>query len=166
WWKGLPARRTFPAAALGELVTVVLPDLARRTIVEVRSRRLPPVVRDLAPRIVLRLDQVAGGLSVLPALVYGSPPVARIDGGRMVHLGGPVPVRDAPSEQRALERLRSELGLLPGRRTSYTGADAPRFVDKLKRWRGDLSGDAAGIVKPAVTLRPRLAVSGDADGEN
>ena len=123
-----------------------------------RSRRLPPVVRDLAPRVVLRLDQVAGGLSVLPALVYGSPPVARIDGERLVHLGGPVPIRDAPSEQRALERLRSELGLLPGRRTNYTGADAPRFVDKLKRWRGDLSGDAAGIVKPQVTLQPRLSV--------
>jgi superfamily II DNA or RNA helicase len=124
-------------------------------------------VRDLVPRVVLRLDQVAGGLSVLPALVYGSPPVARIDGERLVHLGGPVPIRDAPSEQRALERLRSELGLLPGRRTSYTGADAPRFVDKLKRWRGDLSGDAAGIVKPQVMLQPRLSVvagvGGDAD---
>ncbi len=159
WLNGLPMRRSFPATALGELVTVVLPDLARRTIVDVRSRRLPPVVRDLAPRVVLRLDQVAGGLSVLPALVYGSPPVARIDAGKMVHLGGPVPVRDAPSEQRALERLRSELGLLPGRRTNYTGADAPRFVDKLKRWRGDLAGDAAGIVKPSVTLQPQLSVS-------
>jgi superfamily II DNA or RNA helicase len=158
WLHGLPRREAFPAAALGELVTKRLPDLARRTILDVRSRRLPPVVRDLAPRVVLRLDQIAGGLSVLPALVYGSPPVARIDGDRLVHLGGPVPIRDAPSEQRALERLRSELGLLPGRRTSYTGADAPRFVDKLKRWRGDLSGDAAGIVKPQVTLQPRLSV--------
>ena len=158
WLRGLPRREAFPAVALGELVTKRLPDLARRTILDVRSRRLPAVVRDLAPRVVLRLDQIAGGLSVLPALVYGSPPVARIDGDRLVHLGGPVPIRDAPSEQRALERLRSELGLLPGRRTSYTGADAPRFVDKLKRWRGDLSGDAAGIVKPQVTLQPRLSV--------
>ncbi len=167
WLRGLPRREAYPAVALGELVTKRLPDLARRTILDVRSRRLPPVVRDLAPRVVLRLDQVAGGLSVLPALVYGSPPVARIDGDRLVHLGGPVPIRDAPSEQRAVERLRSELGLLPGRRTNYTGADAPRFVDKLKRWRGDLSGDAAGIVKPQVTLEPRLSVfagvGGDAD---
>ena len=162
-----PGARHSPASALGELVTKRLPDLARRTILDVRSRRLPPVVRDLAPRVVLRLDQIAGGLSVLPALVYGSPPVARIDGDRLIHLGGPVPIRDAPSEQRALERLRSELGLLPGRRTNYTGVDAPRFVDKLKRWRGDLSGDAAGIVKPQVTLQPRLSVvagvGGDAD---
>ena len=79
WLRGLPRREVFPAAALGELVTKLLPDLARRTMLDVRSRRLPPVVRDLAPRVVLRLDQIAGGLSVLPTLVYGSPPVARID---------------------------------------------------------------------------------------
>ncbi len=159
WLQGLPKRESFGQTQFGELVTKRLPDLARRTLLDVRSRRLPPVVRDLAPRVVLRLDQIAGGLSVLPALVYGSPPVARIDADRLVHLGGPVPVRDAPSEQRALERLRSELGLLPGRRTNYSGADAPRFIDKLKRWRGDLSGDAAGIVKPQVTLQPRLSVA-------
>ena len=78
---------------------------------------------------------------MLPTLVYGSPPVARIDDGKLVHLRGPVPVRDAPAEQRALERLREELDLLPGRRTTYDGRDAPRFVEKLKRWRGDLSGE-------------------------
>ena len=110
-----------------------------------RSERLPPVVRDLAPRIVLQLDQTARrGLSVLPALVYGSPPVARIDAGKLVYLRGPVPLRDVPAERRAVERLRDELDLLPGRRTSYDGADAPRFVEKLERWRGDLAGDAAG----------------------
>ena len=95
---------------------------------------------------------------MLPALVYGSPPVARIDAGKLVYLRGPVPLRDVPAEGRAVERLRAELDLLPGRRTTYDGADAPRFVAKLGRWRGDLAGDAAGIVKPAATLEPRLRV--------
>jgi hypothetical protein len=158
WLQNLPVRRMFAAAEMGELVTVVLPDLARRTALEVRSDRLPPVVRNLAPRIVLKLDQTATGLSVLPALVYGSPPVARIDAGKLVYLRGPVPLRDVPAEGRVVERLRAELDLLPGRRTSYDGADAPRFVAKLARWRGDLAGDAAGIVKPAATLEPRLRV--------
>ena len=158
WLQNLPVRRSFAAAEMGELVTVVLPDLARRTTLDVRSDRLPPVVRNLAPRIVLKLDQTATGLSVLPALVYGSPPVARIDAGKLVYLRGPVPLRDVPAEGRAVERLRAELDLLPGRRTSYDGADAPRFVAKLGRWRGDLAGDAAGIVKPAVSLEPRLRV--------
>ena len=163
----LPVRRTFGAADLGELVTVVLPDLARRTVIDVRSRRLPPVVRDLEPRIVLQLDQIdaasGGGLSVLPALVYGSPPCARVDGGKLVYLRGPVPLRDQPAERRALERLRADLDLLPGRRTSYSGPDAPRFVEKLKRWRGDLSGGAAGVVKPTAKLEPRLHLTTDGD---
>ena len=158
WLQNLPVRRSFAPAEMAELLTVVLPDLARRTAVDVRSTRLPPVVRNLAPRIVLKLDQTATGLSVLPALVYGSPPVARIDAGKLVYLRGPVPLRDVPAEGRAVERLRAELDLLPGRRTSYDGADAPRFVAKLGRWRGDLAGDAAGIVKPTATLAPRLRV--------
>jgi hypothetical protein len=158
WLQNLPQRRTFAAAAMGELVTVVLPDLARRAALDVRSNRLPAVVRNLAPRIVLQLDQTATGLSVLPALVYGSPPVARIDAGKLVYLRGPIPLRDVPAEGRVVERLRAELDLLPGRRTSYDGADAPRFVAKLGRWRGDLAGDAAGIVKPAASLEPRLRV--------
>jgi SNF2 family DNA or RNA helicase len=76
----------------------------------------------------------------------------------MIYLRGPVPLRDVPAEGRAVERLRAELDLLPGRRTTYDAADAPRFVAKLGRWRGDLAGDAAGIVKPAATLEPRLRV--------
>jgi superfamily II DNA or RNA helicase len=162
----LPSRRAFGPAQLGELLTVVLPDLAKRAVLDVRSTRLPPVVRDLTPRIVLQMDQIdAGGLSVLPALVYGSPPCARVDGGKLVYLRGPVPLRDPAAERQAVERLRAQLDLLPGRRTTFAGADAPRFIEKLKRWRGDLSGRAAGIVKPAATLEPRLSVVAGADGE-
>ena len=154
--QNLPIRRSFSGAEIGELVTTVLPDLARRAVVDIQSNRLPSVARDLAPRIVLDLDQIDGGLSVLPTLVYGAPPVARIDAGKLVYLRGPVPLRDAPAEQRAIERLRGELDLVVGRRTTFDARDAPRFVEKLKRWRGDLAGRAAGVVKPAASLVPRL----------
>ncbi|HXU02164.1 MAG TPA: DEAD/DEAH box helicase [Polyangia bacterium] len=164
WLQNLPIRRAFSPAEMGELVTKVLPDLARRTIVDIQSTRLPTVARDLVPRVVLDLDQVEGGLSVLPTLVYGAPPVARVDAGKLVYLRGPVPLRDVPAEQRAVERLRSDLDLVVGRRTTFDARDAPRFVEKLKRWRGDLAGRAAGVVKPAATLVPRLSVAGtDAD---
>jgi superfamily II DNA or RNA helicase len=158
WLQNLPIRRSFSAAEMGELVTVVLPDLARRAVVDVRSDRLPTVARDLVPRIVLDLDQIEGGLSVLPTLVYGAPPVARVDAGKLVYLRGPVPLRDVAAEQRAVERLRGELDLVVGRRMTFDARDAPRFVEKLKRWRGDLAGRAAGVVKPAATLVPRLRV--------
>jgi hypothetical protein len=161
WLQNLPIRRSFSGAERGELVTTVLPDLARRAVVDIQSDRLPPVARDLVPRIVLDLDQVEGGLSVLPTLVYGAPPVARIDAGKMVYLRGPVPLRDVAAEQRVVERLRAELELVVGRRTTFEAKDAPRFVERLKRWRGDLAGRAAGIVKPAATLSPQLRVAGD-----
>jgi superfamily II DNA or RNA helicase len=163
----LPTRRTFGAADFAELVTVVMPDLARRTVLDNRSARLPPVVRDLEPRIVLELNQLepatGGGIGVLPTLVYGSPPCARVDGPRLVHLRGPVPLRNPSAERRAVERLRADLDLLPGRRTTYGPADTPRFIEKLKRWRGDLAGGAAGVVKPTVTLEPRLSLVTEGD---
>src|SRR5262249_41957988 len=82
----------------------------------------------------------------------GAPPVARIDAGKMVYLRGPVPLRDVAAEQRVVERLRAELELVVGRRTTFDAKDAPRVVERLKRWRGDLSGRAAGSVKPGAEV--------------
>ncbi|HEY5283980.1 MAG TPA: DEAD/DEAH box helicase, partial [Polyangia bacterium] len=97
-------------------------------------------------------------LAVLPQLVYGNPPCARIDDGRMVHLTGPVPVRDEAAERRLAEKLRSDLNLLCGRRTTFEGADTARFVDRLKRWRGELAGDGAKLIGARVRLEPKLRV--------
>ncbi|HEY4185722.1 MAG TPA: helicase, partial [Polyangia bacterium] len=94
----LPQVRVVPAAAVGELATKTLPELASRMLVTVRTRRVPAIVRDVPPRIVLTLTQVGAGLTVLPTLVYGHPPTVRIDEGRMTHLKGPVPIRDEAAE--------------------------------------------------------------------
>ncbi len=164
WLKGLPSVRTFSADQLGDFTTKVLPDLARRLNVEVRSTRLPRIDRDLKPRISLELNQLESGLSVIPTLVYGSPPAARIDAGKLVFLGGRVPLRDEPAEQRLVHQLRDELDLLPGRRMTFTGPDMLRFADKLRRWRGGLTGDAAGVVSPGSKLKPVLSVQEGAAG--
>jgi superfamily II DNA or RNA helicase len=154
----LPRVTAYPPAARGTLAATVLPDLARRIPVEIRTRALPPLVRDVPPRLVLDLSQVGDALSVLPTLVYGAPPCARIDDGNLVHLGGPVPVRDPPAERALVTRLREDLDLVPGRRTTFSGVDAPRFALKLRRWRGGLTGNAAGVVGDARQLAPRLEV--------
>ena len=159
--QNLPSVRQYRATQLGEVATRIVPDLYRRMQVELRSKRLPRIVRGIAPRLTLELSQVASSLAVLPKLVYGNPPCARIDDGKMVHLGGSVPVRDEPAERRLLEQLRSDLGLLSGRRTTFTGPDTARFVDKLKRFRAELSGDGAKLVGAHVTLVPNLQVKGD-----
>ncbi|WNG43211.1 DEAD/DEAH box helicase [Archangium minus] len=158
WLQNLPIVRTYSAEQLGEISSKVLPELGRRMPVEVRSRRLPTLDRELKPRILLELNQLESGLSVLPTLVYGAPPSVRIDNGRMVYLRGSVPLRDEAAEQRLIHQLRDELNLVPGRRLTVQGQEMVRWADKLRRWRGDLSGDAASLVSPDVRLRPLLQV--------
>jgi superfamily II DNA or RNA helicase len=158
WLQNLPMVKTYALGQLAELATRVLPELSRRMAVEVRSKRLPKIVRGLNPRLVLDMSQLGSSLAVLPKLVYGNPPCVRIDDGRMVHLSGPVPVRDEPAERRLVEKLRADLDLMPGRRSTFEGADTARFVDKVKRWRGDLAGDGARLLGARVRLEPNMRV--------
>ena len=156
--ENLPQERAFSPSQMGELTGKVLPDLARRMPVDVKSQRLPPIDRALKPRISVELNSLDSGLSVLPTLVYGSPPTVRIDNGRMVHLKGAVPVRDEATEQKLIHELRDELNMVPGRRVTVQGKEAVQLADKLRRWRGGLTGDAARVVSPNLKLRPTLNV--------
>ncbi|SEM14464.1 Helicase conserved C-terminal domain-containing protein [Stigmatella aurantiaca] len=164
WLQNLPIVRTYAPEQLGELSAKVLPELVRRLPVEVRSKRLPSIDRDLKPRIQVELHQLDSGLSVLPTLVYGAPPSVRIDNGKMVYLRGAVPLRDEAAEQRLVHQLRDELNLVPGRRLTVQGPEMVRWADKLRRWRGDLTGDGAGIVSPDVRLRPSLQLESAVSG--
>jgi superfamily II DNA or RNA helicase len=159
--QNLPVVQAYRAPQLGEVSTRMLPDLFRRMQVEVRTGRLPRIVRGISPRLTIELSQVAASLAVLPKLVYGNPPCARIDDGKLVHLGGAVPIRDEAAERRLIEQLRSDLNLVCGRRSTFTGPDTARFVDKLKRFRAELSGDGAQLVGAKVKLLPQLQVKGD-----
>jgi superfamily II DNA or RNA helicase len=164
WLAGLPVVRTFGTDELGALTAKVLPDLWRKLPVEVRSQRIPRVDRELKPRLHVELKQLDTGLSALPTLVYGSPPSVRIDDGRMTYLQGAVPVRDEAAEQRLIHSLREELNLMPGRRVTVHGADMARLVDRLRRWRGELGGDARAVVSPQASLRPVLEVQASSAG--
>uniref|UniRef100_UPI00189122BA SWIM zinc finger family protein n=1 Tax=Myxococcus sp. AB025B TaxID=2562794 RepID=UPI00189122BA len=160
WLNNLPIVRTYGAEQLGELTSKVLPELGRRMPVDVRTKRVPSIDRELKPRILLELHQLESGLSVLPTLVYGAPPAVRIDNGRMVYLRGAVPLRDEAVEQRLVHELREELNLVPGRRVTVQGPEMVRWADKLRRWGGDLAGDGASVVSPDVRLKPSLSVEG------
>ncbi|WNG28965.1 DEAD/DEAH box helicase [Cystobacter fuscus] len=162
WLESLPQEKVFSPAQMGDFTGKVLPDLARRMPVDVKSQRLPPIDRTLKPRISVELNQLDSGLSVLPTLVYGAPPSVRIDNGRMVYLKGAVPVRDEAAEQKLIHQLRDELNMVPGRRVTVQGKEAVQLADKLRRWRGDLTGDAARVVSPDVQLRPVLSVDAGA----
>jgi hypothetical protein len=164
WLEKLPQVKRYPASAAGEVSAQVLPELARRFPVEVTSKRLPRIDATLEPRLILEVNQLEQALSVLPTLVYGTPPHVRIDAGRVVHLRGSVPVRDEAKESRLIQHLRQTLDLVPGRRTTVSGAESIRFADRLRGWRGALTGEAAKKLSPNLTLSPRLKLAEGAAG--
>src|SRR5438093_5041710 len=93
----LPTGRYFAASEALELVTEVLPALRKRLTVDIRTQRLPQLV-SVPPRVVLEVQREGETLTVLPTLVYGEPPTARVDAGRLVHLGGAIPRREEGAE--------------------------------------------------------------------
>ena len=156
----LPRGRSFGPAEVAELVTEVLPALAKRIPLEVRTIRLPrtEVTR---PRLVLDARREDDALSVLATLVYGDPPTARIDAGRLVHLGGSVPLRDLAAEARCLRELQATLDLVPGHRVWLRGEEAMALAERLRGWRGGtVTGGGHAAFFRAAPLVPRLRLEG------
>ncbi len=158
----LPAELRFGPADQHALVTRVLPELGRRIPVEVRTGRLPSVSTGDVPRIELEVVQRGDTLTVLPTLVYGDPPRARVDGDRLVHLGGAVPTRDPAAEHALRLRLRGELDMLPGRRIEAAGKDAFGLSARVSKWLRDdaRTADAARAIplEPEVDLLHGVSV--------
>jgi hypothetical protein len=154
----LPQGRFFAPDEVAELVTTVLPALRQRIPVEIRTQRLPGTVA-VPPRVRIETQRQAETLLVSPSLVYGTPPTARIEGGRLVSLGRQtVPLRDQAAERQLARQLELELGLELGRSERFTGEDAVRFVRRLQTWQGEVQGDGhqAFVLAPALVPRVQL----------
>jgi superfamily II DNA or RNA helicase len=156
----LPLSRRFLPAQLGELVTVVLPEIQKKLAVEIRSKRLPRTTKGDRPRVRMEYSQKEHSLSVLPTLVYGDPARARIDDGKLVHLSGTVPTRDEAAERALVHRLRDELNLVFGRRVDFDGKQAAKFLARLESWSGELD-DTGQEIFHKVPLAPKLSIDGD-----
>jgi superfamily II DNA or RNA helicase len=159
----LPRVRPFPASRVAELVTDVLPSLEQKLVVSIESKKLPRRARAMKPRVLLQLGQSLRGdasLSVVPLLVYGDPPLARIDDNKLVLVQkGEVPMRDEGAERKLLQRLRDELNLVPGRRVDFHGPDARRFTTLLKSW---AVHDPEQTILASAPLQPKI----ESDGEH
>jgi superfamily II DNA or RNA helicase len=154
----LPTGRYFAASEALELVTEVLPALRKRLAVDIRTQRLPQLIA-VPPRVVLEVQREGDILTVLPTLVYGEPPTARVDAGRLVHLGGTIPRRDEVAERHLVQHLRHTLGLVPGHRARFTAAEAVGFAAKLKAWKGEIRGEGHKTFVLAPPLEPRLQLA-------
>ncbi len=151
--------RLIRADEVAELLGEVLPDLETRVPVDVVATRLPTARRE-KPRLVVDLDEAGGQMRALATLVYGDPPVARVDAGRLTHLEGPVPIRDEEEERRLTERLRTAFGLVPGRRVELTTPDALDLVERLDRFDAQVVGDARRRYRREASLVPDLRIDG------
>ncbi len=148
----LPLVRTFSPPELGSLAAEVLPELDKTMEVDVRTSRIPRTGKRDRPRASFELTHEHGALHVLPLVVYGDPPRARVDAGQLVMLSrssrDPVPLRDEPSERALVTRLREELSLVPGRRVRFDGREAAAFAGRLQEFHestpaAHLHGEAA-----------------------
>jgi len=156
-WEKLPNRRHFSQNEFGELVTQVLPLLQRRMIVDVYTDKLPGITRRIPPSVVFDLSAESDTLVVSAHLVYGSPPVARVQNDRLIQIGATAPRRDTAAEKALEHQLRDELDLLVDRPFTLQGLDAAQFSQKLKIWQRRHGNDASlSQPFPVIALIPEI----------
>jgi superfamily II DNA or RNA helicase len=152
----LPQRYDVNPSGYADLTARMLPALAERMVVDVLTSKLPQLGSREQPRMSFDVKYDGDGLSVLPLLVYGDPPRARIDGNRLVHLGGAVPIRDPGAERELIFRLRDQLNMVPGRRVELAGRDAAvaqaRLAEWIRREVAGARGDGAVILDANVSI--------------
>lgn len=152
----LPRGRFYSNDDLALLVTEVIPSLEERIPLEIQTEKLPTTRLGERPRIRIEVGRAGEGLSILPVLVYGKPPVARIDAGRLVLLGGgEVPIRNEAAENAVTSELRSALGLRPGHATRYSASEAIEFATRLE----GISMEVVGTAHHDFQLRGELTAS-------
>jgi superfamily II DNA or RNA helicase len=158
----LPRGRFYSDDDLALLVTEVIPDLEERIPLEIETKKLPSTRRGERPRVRIEIRKDGDGLSILPTLVYGKPPVARIDAGRLLHLGGgEVPIRNVAAENEAISGLRSELGLRPGFATRLSASQSIEFATRLIGTSMEVIGSAHHDFQLRGDLTPSLRVDDD-----
>jgi superfamily II DNA or RNA helicase len=150
-----------PFADAPDLVGRVLPALRERLPVEVPPALLPGA-KQLPARITLQAHVSDGVLEVLPTLVYGDPPSARVDGNKLHYLGGPIALRDLDAEQRLTRLLDQKLGLEMGRRKRLEGEAGLRLAERVRDLSNDVSVSGAGL--DAFTLRGDLTAQLSTEG--
>ena len=158
----LPLSRTFRGTDKAELVTQVIPSLEKKLEVTIATSKLPRTTITARPRIAMDLSHQGHTLSILPTLVYGDPPIARVDGDVLTPLGRDVPVRRRDDERALVARLRDQLNLALGRRVDLDGVDAIRFAQKLRAFQSAIGDEAHAAIFEGKPLAARVVFTDEA----
>ncbi|MCA9700235.1 MAG: hypothetical protein KC431_22105, partial [Myxococcales bacterium] len=175
----------FDDREVGVLVGQILPEVRKHLPVSIDSARLPGGAK-IRPQIQLKTSREGDGLQVLATIVYGDPPIARVDGDRM-RLVEPkkkagkkaeppreLPVRNVRVEKLLRERLRERFGLEPGQRKILGATEAIDLAGKLGQQGAEgelggrdflLSGDAHQDFVETDALEPKLLLSANGEFE-
>jgi superfamily II DNA or RNA helicase len=152
--------RYFGPDEVSRLVSEVLPSLSQRLRVEVRTKRLPDTQVG-PPRLRIEVERRGDSLRVLPSIVYGNRPNARLDGEKLVHLSGPVPLRDEAAERRLIVQLRRQLELAPGWPVTLSPREAIALNERLDGCGAEVIGHDHEQFFEAGALEPRLDLDAD-----
>jgi superfamily II DNA or RNA helicase len=148
----------FRSDEVGLLVGQLIPRLRKRVQVDVRTDRLPDSL-DSRPYVLLETKVKGETLRVKPVIAYGDPPSATVDRGRLIILGGSVPVRNERAERDLVVRTREQLGLSLGLESLMEGAEAVHFVDELPSgW--TLQGHHWKRFRSIETRSPQVRIEG------
>jgi len=130
----------FQPDEVSRLVGDYIPRLEERIPVDVETTRLPGASQ-IVPRVEILLEESVAGLEVKPRLVYGDPPVALVEHGKLKSLGDVVPGRDLPAERGAVRAFESRMGLPVGMRRTLPPSRAAEFLaDQLPLHEGPVRG--------------------------
>lgn len=179
-FESLRKGQVFEPRDVGVLVGQVLPEVRRSLPVTIDAPNLPGS-KPMRPRIQLTTLREGDVLQVLPTIVYGDPPVARVDGERLTLLDPPrkpdagssgaalpdLPIRDARLEKLLRMRLRDRFELEPGQRKNLGAKEAIELSAALEALSAEtgshtediaLAGAAHEEFFAAGTLAPHLRV--------
>jgi len=145
----------FGPEQLHSLISEVLPSLEERLPVDRRSERLPLPTRT-TPELEVRVERDRDRLRIQASIVYGDPPLARLEGDVLRPLGDQLPVRLPDQEAALARRLRDELGVAPGQTSTLEAEAAIDLRERLEAFRGRLIGGAHRDFFLAAPLEPRL----------
>jgi superfamily II DNA or RNA helicase len=150
--------RVYAFGQVADLVGRVIPALRERLPVEITSKLLPNAT-PMQPRLLAQTEFVDGALSVLPVLVYGDPPVARVDAGKLHYLGGALPLRNEDRERRLCDQLAAHTGLTVGHTSRFMGRAALAAAERI-RGMGQISvhGDGLGACFVSAPLTPQFEI--------
>ena len=150
---------TFSIDEVGQLVGNMLPRLQEKIPVHIRTKRLPNV-EESAPRLVMETKKQGDALIILPTIVYGDPPTARIVRGALEIMGDKVPVRSERSEQRLIRQLGEEMRMAVGVEVRLRGMAAVRFVDRLSTFSGEVMGTGVRHFRRVEGFTPSIEIEG------